>query len=188
MVSLRSIKAPEWTEAGGVWHGASQPILPFSLCFARLCLNPLPASNAGQGWAWTGYQFESVGHSAVSKSLQPRGLSPTRLFCSRNFPGNCTAVGSHSLLQGIFPTQGSNPGLLHCRQMLYHLSHHGSPIPIWSPSIIFIKYFFPSVYLEFEGKLIFKLSTKMLSNLLLLDKAKSIVWKRIGPKTLYQFL
>ena len=36
-------------------------------------------------------------------------------------------MGSHSLLQGIFPTQGSNPGLLHCRWILYHLSHQGSP-------------------------------------------------------------
>ena len=34
---------------------------------------------------------------------------------------------SHSLLQGIFPTQGSNPGLPHCRRILYHLSHQGSP-------------------------------------------------------------
>ena len=36
-------------------------------------------------------------------------------------------AGSHSLLQGIFPTQGSNSGILHCRQILYHLSHQGSP-------------------------------------------------------------
>ena len=36
-------------------------------------------------------------------------------------------MGCHSLLQGIFPTQGSNPDLLHCRQILYHLSHQGSP-------------------------------------------------------------
>ena len=35
---------------------------------------------------------------------------------------------SHSFLQGFFPTQGSNPGLLHCRQILYHLSHQGHPI------------------------------------------------------------
>ena len=35
-------------------------------------------------------------------------------------------IGSLSLLQGIFPTQGSNPGLLHCRQILYQLSHQGS--------------------------------------------------------------
>ena len=38
-----------------------------------------------------------------------------------------TRVGCHFLLQGIFPTQGSNPGLLHCRQTLYQLSHPGSP-------------------------------------------------------------
>ena len=39
-----------------------------------------------------------------------------------------TWVGCHSLLQGIFPTQGSNLGLLHCRQIHYHLSHQGSPV------------------------------------------------------------
>ena len=39
-----------------------------------------------------------------------------------------TGVGCHSLLQGIFPTQGSNLGLPHCRQILYHLSHQGSPV------------------------------------------------------------
>ena len=44
-----------------------------------------------------------------------------------NSPGHNTEVGSHSLLQGIFPTQGSNPGLLHCRRILYQLSHKGSP-------------------------------------------------------------
>ena len=38
-----------------------------------------------------------------------------------------TGVGCHFLLQGIFLTQGSNPGLLHCRQIVYHLSHQGSP-------------------------------------------------------------
>ena len=42
-------------------------------------------------------------------------------------------MGSHSLLQRIFPTQGSNQGLLHCRQILYHLSHQGSPIYGLSP-------------------------------------------------------
>ena len=40
-------------------------------------------------------------------------------------------MGCHFLLQGIFPTQGSNPGLLHCRQMLYHLSPLGSPIYLY---------------------------------------------------------
>ena len=44
-----------------------------------------------------------------------------------NSPGQNTSVGSCSLLQGIFPTQGSNLGPLHCRQILYQLSYHGSP-------------------------------------------------------------
>ena len=47
-------------------------------------------------------------------------------FCPWGFPGKNTGVGCHFLLQGIFPTQGSNPGLLHWRQMLYPLSHQRS--------------------------------------------------------------
>ena len=63
----------------------------------------------------------------MSDSLQSHGL-----YSSRNSPSQNTGVGSLSLLQGIFPTQGSNPGLLHCRWILYQLSHQGSPrIPQW---------------------------------------------------------
>ena len=50
-----------------------------------------------------------------------------RLLCPWNSPGKNTGVGCHSLLQGIFPTLGSNLGLLHCRQILYCLSHQGRP-------------------------------------------------------------
>ena len=42
-------------------------------------------------------------------------------------PGKNTGVGCHALLQGIFPTQGSNPGLPHCRRILYHMSHQETP-------------------------------------------------------------
>ena len=49
-----------------------------------------------------------------------------------SIPGKNIVVGSHSLLQGVFPTQGSNPGLLHCRCILYHLSHQGSPVRVFS--------------------------------------------------------
>ena len=41
-------------------------------------------------------------------------------------PSKNIGVGSHFHLQGIFPTQGLNPGFLHCRQILYHLSHQAS--------------------------------------------------------------
>ena len=50
-----------------------------------------------------------------------------RLYSPWNSPGQNTGLGSPSLLQGIFPTQGSNPGLPHCRRILYKLSHKGSP-------------------------------------------------------------
>ena len=69
-----------------------------------------------------------------AKSLQacpplcdPHGLQPTRLLCPWDSPGQNTGVGCHVLLQGIFPTQGSNPDLPHCKEILYHLSHRGSP-------------------------------------------------------------
>ena len=48
-----------------------------------------------------------------------------RLLCQWDFPGKNPGMSRHSLFQGICPSQGSNPGLLHCRQILYHLSHQG---------------------------------------------------------------
>jgi len=58
----------------------------------------------------------------MSDSLLPHGL-----YSPWNSSGHNTGVGSLSLLQEIFPTQGSNPGLLHCRWILYQLSHRRSP-------------------------------------------------------------
>ena len=67
-------------------------------------------------------KIESESHSVMSDSLQPHGLySPWKSL------GQNTRVGSISLLQRIFPTQGSNPGLPHCRLILYQLSHKGNP-------------------------------------------------------------
>ena len=64
----------------------------------------------------------SESRSVVSDCLRPRGL-----YSPWNSPGQNTRVGSLSLLQGIFPTQGLNPSLSHCKQILYQLSHKGSP-------------------------------------------------------------
>ena len=68
------------------------------------------------------FESESESHSVVSNSLGPHGP-----YSPWNSPGQNTAMGSHSILQGIVPTQGSNPGLPHCRWILYQLSHKGSP-------------------------------------------------------------
>ena len=62
--------------------------------------------------------FENENHSVVSDSLWPHGLHSLW-----NSPGQNTGVGGCSLLQGIFPTQGSNPGLLHCKRILNQLSY-----------------------------------------------------------------
>ena len=65
---------------------------------------------------------ESESRSVVSDSLRPHGL-----YSPWNSLGQNPGMGSLSLLQGIFPTQGSNPGLPHCRWIPYQLSHKGSP-------------------------------------------------------------
>ena len=86
---------------------SSHPLLlPQSpkVCSLHLCLF----------WKWS----ESESHSVVSDSLPSHGL-----YSPWNSPGQNTGVGSLSLLQGIFPTQGSNPGHSHRRWIFYQLSH-----------------------------------------------------------------
>ena len=73
-------------------------------------------------WEWNEIK-ESKSHLVVSDSLLSHGL-----YGPWNSPGQNTGVGSLSLLQKIFPTQGLNPGLLHCRRILYQLSYQGSPL------------------------------------------------------------
>ena len=64
----------------------------------------------------------------MSSSVQSHGLKTIRLLCPWNSPGKNTGVGRYSLLQGTFWTEESKLGLLHCRQIFYHLSHQGSHI------------------------------------------------------------
>ena len=68
------------------------------------------------------FTMESESHSVVSNSLWPHGL-----YSPWNPPGQNTGVGSCSILQGIFPTQVSNPGVPCGREILYQLNHQGSP-------------------------------------------------------------
>ena len=74
-------------------------------------------------------------YSVACDSSWPHRLWSTRPLCPWDSPGQNTGVGSHSLLQGIFLAKGSNLGLLHCRQILYHLSPQGSPSPVLVVSI-----------------------------------------------------
>ena len=70
--------------------------------------------------------------TVVSDSLQPHGL-----YSPRNSPDQNTGVGRLSLLQGNFPTQGSNPGLPHYKRILYQLSHKGTPSNLYWELIVF---------------------------------------------------
>ena len=67
-----------------------------------------------------------VVNKSESRSVMSNYLQPHELYSPWNSPGQNTGEGSLSLLQGMFPTQGLNPGLLHCRQVLYQLNHKGS--------------------------------------------------------------
>ena len=85
----------------------------------------------GESWDW----FEIESCCIVSDSLRPHGL-----YSPWNSLGQNTGVGSLSLLQGLFPTQELNPGLPHCRRILYKLSPKGSPkILEWVAYLFFIE-------------------------------------------------
>ena len=98
--------------------GASSQIVP--RLTSLLCFTFPTALLVSPGGILTKVKGED--HSVVSDSLRPQGL-----YSPWNSPGQNTGVGSLSLLQGIFPTQGSNLALSHCRWILYQLSHQRSP-------------------------------------------------------------
>ena len=68
-----------------------------------------------------------LSHSVMRSSLQPHGLQLARLLCPQGFSREEYWSGLPCYPQGMFPIQGLNPGLLHCRQILYHLRHQGDP-------------------------------------------------------------
>ena len=85
----------------------------------------MPGSQSGfwsKQWQQSQWVKWSESRSVMSDTLWPHGL-----YTPWNSPGQNTEVSGHSFLQGIFPTQGWNPGLLHCRWILYQLSHQRSP-------------------------------------------------------------
>ena len=71
--------------------------------------------------------------SIMSNSSRSHGLWPARLLCPWDFPGRNTGVGCYALLQGIFPTQGSKPHLMHRKWILYPLSHRESRLLLKNP-------------------------------------------------------
>ena len=105
--------------------------------------------------------------SVMSSSLRLHGLQPARLLCPWNFSTKNTGVGCHALLQGIFLTQGLNSSvrhLLHCRQVLYWLSHCGSqegclalnPAPTLIGCVIWGKLLKPHIFFSFYNHITFR--------------------------------
>ena len=114
-------------------------VLCISTCLTSKAIDPLPSRISSQGYlcrkqrqrkgqAWflpiinSGLLKWSGSCSVMSDSLQPHGL-----YSPWNSPGQNTGVGSLSLLEWIVPTQGSNPGLPHCRWILCQLIDEGKP-------------------------------------------------------------
>ena len=125
--------------------GASgYPFLPLRHGIGRLCSTPVSVkwekslshpqekkpARCLRNWAKAPLGLKSEKVLIIQSCLtlcNPMDYIATSLFCPLNFPGKNTEVGSCSLLQWIFPTQGSNLDPLHCRQTLYQLSHKGCP-------------------------------------------------------------
>ena len=76
---------------------------------------------------WGAIAFSSLIMQLCLNLCNPMDCSIPGSSVYGDYPGKNTRVGCHALLQGIFPTQGSNPGLPHWRQIIHSLSHQGSP-------------------------------------------------------------
>ena len=121
--SLLNHQLPEFTQTHV--HQVSDAIQPSHPLSSPSPPAPDPSQHESfpksQLFAWSG---QSTGVSALASFLPKNTQDLSRPWKS---PGQNTEVGSLSLLWGIFQSQGLNPGLLHCRQILYQLSHKGSP-------------------------------------------------------------
>ena len=105
--------------------------------------------------------------TSESCSVMFDSLRSYSLYSPWTSPSQNTGVGSLFLLQGIFPTQGWNPGLLHCRQTLYQLTHRGNPHKMYHPSKKKKKNYL-SIYLSISPKpqTVVWRESKLLSDLL----------------------
>ena len=101
------------------WVPLPWPACPWPLCcVSSLCFSALDRGHS----CWSVFCAQSCPALCSPVDCGPPGSS-----VPGDSPGKNTGVGCHALLHGVFPTQGSNLGLQHCRRILYHLSHKGSP-------------------------------------------------------------
>ena len=130
-------------------------------------------------WGWTrgwenikgqteegGFPGGADGKESESRLVVP-ALQPHGLYNPWNSLAQNTGVGSLSLLQGIFPTQGSNPGLPLCREILYQLSHKGSPSILGWVAYPVSRGIFPTQGLLHCRQILYQLSFKGSTSLLI---------------------
>ena len=119
LIILSFLQIGKWSSCLRLYMLHEEPLFMIPICvkFHRLVTTKGDLRNGPVIWKWS----ESENHSVVPNSLPPHGL-----YSPWNCPGQNNGVGSLSLLQEIFQTQGSNPGLPHSRWILYQLSHKGS--------------------------------------------------------------
>ena len=88
--------------------------------------SPVPGILRARTLEWAAISFSNFSRSVLSNSFMTPWTVAHKAPLSWNSPGKNTGVGCHALIQGIFPTQGSNPCLPHCRWILYRLSHEAN--------------------------------------------------------------
>ena len=119
LINMAASQAAEKGREGvGRCGGVGMQVQFLSKAIPEICMYHSSPISTGELWPVKWNESRSV----MSDSLWPHGL-----YSPWNPPGQNTGVDNLSLLHGIFPPQWSNPGLLHCRQILYQLSHKGSP-------------------------------------------------------------
>ena len=131
---------------------------------------------------WLGTMSQVLSHSVMSDSLQSHGLQPVRLLCPWDSPGKNTGVGCHFLLQGILPTQGSNPHLLRLLHWQVSSLPQMPPGKSYEVFIVYLTYWIsclPSTGLEIYLLLLcFRYTFKFL--ICLLDIQNDLPWIRIS--------
>ena len=127
-----------WT---GIWDRRSEKASQGMKMWMNLKVKESPTSWVGQEMAFLAWGEMYVNKRAVLclaaqlclTLCDPMDSSPPGPSVHGDSPGENTGMGCHALLQGILPTQGSNPGLPHCRQILYQLSHQDSWVGGYTP-------------------------------------------------------
>ena len=180
------LSAESHSRDGPLPKGAASPRCPAQLLLLLRAVRPTPldsvqgteglsqlqSSLGDRSMPLLGHESERESCSVVFDSLRPCGL-----YSPWNSPGQNTGVGSRSLLQGIFPTQGLNPGLPHCRWILYHLSHQGRHS---IPPLIQSHFPYSCTSVDPEGKPS-KLSARKSLSQSLIPEAKLIYYIRAIP-------